>query len=253
MRHHQAPCWLSRSRQRGVNSPLCTPHKRLMHLRRGGRWLGPSYRLGRSRWLGRSHRLGGYGFLFWRDNSFLDNRRSGNRGRFSGLYGRRSCDNRRNRNLSHCDYGSGHDRFRSFNFRSFSLRSCNDRSCGRRSNRLDWRRNNCCQFVDVRVYFANDGSRWPVNRRCHSGRHNDYCRMVRGDSTCRSLGNHRADRWMGGNSGHYGMNGDNRRCGAGLRNNLAWFRASRYMAAMLRLFLFLGQNSLHHVARLGDV
>ena len=123
-----------------------------------------------------------------------------------------------------------------------------------------------------------------LGRRHHKSRPRRSCR-ARG-----SLGNHRAGRRPGDNSGWRGWGGDNnRRCGSWLRENLARFRAARCrgrsrrcgngyngrprrcgkrwrcrclggprrgqmsLPRLLLLALLVGQNSLHHVPRLGDV
>jgi hypothetical protein len=158
------------------------------------------------------------------------------------------------------------------------------RRCGR-CRRITNRWSTCGRWLDRNLFVARTRSRGrfcdACRRRCYNNNRprNNYC-------ACRCLGDNGPYRWARSDGRRGRRRCDNRRRGAGLRNDLARFRPcwncssglrgnrSRWLRCgcfrlhrrnygrlrraprVARLFLFfllLGQQSLHHISGLGDV
>ncbi len=230
LRHHHAPGGKRRGGRCNMRVPSCALRGLLRRgelLRRGG----GSRRCGGS--CGRcGHGSGGSrGFLRRRSRGGSGSRRGGNQGRLGGwLSGRdlRSCSSRDCRNRRHGNFrrrgdGGGRNPFWSCNGRRGRL----NRGSG---NRLGRRLDGGSRFAGALRLFADHRGRngRRLDHHCHRGRRNGDGRALRNHCACRSLGDHRIDRRMGGNSGRRRRrNRNNGRRGARLRNDPARLRTGR--------------------------
>ena len=168
-------------------------------------------------------------------------------------------------------------------------RRCGDllrNSCGR-CRRVSNRRNNGGRRLNGNLFLPRSRSRGRLHGRSSRGRRNNHNR-ARGHSTCGSFGDNCAGRRTRRNGRSGRRRSNDRGRGARLRNDLAWFRPGRRggcswlrgnrgrsgrlrcwrgfsrrncrrlrrhsrVACLFFIFLFLGQEGLHHIAGLGDV